>query len=118
MLNFQNNILLFSLLTACWTTEPPPSLPETQLGKYNPIVRKFQYNQLQAWIVKPSNVEQNKLFLASEIHPKDIGCLDLIASKEPRTLFILAKMEQQDLAKKYISGLNDFSTDTLDLSCQ
>ena len=116
MLNFQNNLPTLLFLLACRTDNETPALPETQLGEYTPLLGHFQYNKLQAWIVKPQDTKQNKLFLAAQIKNKS-KCFERHAEKEPTTLFLLATPKQQELAIQYISGINSFSLETQELPC-
>ena len=87
------------------------------MGEYTPIIRHFQYNKLQAWIVKPLDTKQNKLFLAAQIQEQELKCFEHHAEKEPTTLFLLATPKQQELAIQYISGINSFSLETQEHPC-
>ena len=117
MLNFHNNLPTLLLLLACRTDKETPLLPETQLGAYTPIIRHFRYNKLQAWIVKPPDTQQNKLYLAAQIQEKELKCFEDHAEQEPTTLFLLATPKQQELAIQYVSGINSFSIETQELPC-
>lgn len=107
--------LLFSI--SCSGTESASALPETQLGGYKPIIRKFQYAQLQGWIVKPAQVSQNTLFVFPVITQKAVDCFQNISKREPDTLFILTSVEQKENAERYLSQLNTNPTKIKELPC-
>ena len=115
MLNFQHS-LFFLFCTACWTAEAPP-LPKTQLDEYRPIIRQFRYNQLQGWVIKPTQVQQNILLLTAQVESTELACFEQIAQKEPMILFVLTTLEQKNAAEQYISALNAHPYEIKELVC-